>query len=152
MRTARALCSVAFCAALALPALGDPGMVVVAKGGTTPLLLWDATPAVTATVANKQPRDAALRELESQAMRILGEHANALKGAKALTIRVIYQKTGAVSPVYGTATFEGIERLFELTARAADARMHARELADQIARGSVPRRISLNVTGKLPPP
>jgi hypothetical protein len=142
---------IALCAALALPALGDQGTVVVAKGGARPLLLWDATPVVTATVANKQPRDQALRDLESQAMRILSEHANALKHAKTLTIRVIYQKTGAVSPVYGTATFEGIERVFELTAPAADARLRAKQLADAIGRGTVPAGIRLDVTGKLPP-
>lgn len=146
------LIGIALCFAFTLPAAGDTGTVVVAKAGTAPLLLWDATPLVTAIVANKQPRDAALRDLESQAMRILGEHANALQHAKTLAIRVIYQKTGAVSPIYGTATFEGIERVFELTAPAAEARLRARELADDIGRGSVPRGISLNVTGKLPPP
>jgi len=85
-------------------------------------------------------------------MQILGERAPSLRHAKSLTIRLIYQKTGAVSPVYGTATFEGIERLFELTASANDARSHAKQLADQLQHGSVPRGVDLNVTGKLPPP
>ncbi|MBV8362954.1 MAG: hypothetical protein JO018_01675 [Candidatus Eremiobacteraeota bacterium] len=133
-------------------ALADDGMVVVAKGGDKPLLLWDATPVVTTIVSTKQPRAAALQDLESRAMQILGERAPSLRHAKSLTIRLIYQKTGAVSPVYGTATFEGIERLFELTASANDARSHAKQLADQLQHGSVPRGVDLNVTGKLPPP
>ena len=151
MRRFGFISSLGFSLALAVAARADSGMVVVAKGGANPLLLWDATPVVTTTVANKQPRDAALRDLESQAMQILGERSGALRRAKTLTIRVIYQKTGAVSPVYGTATFEGIERVFELRAPAADARLHAKTFADSLAHGSVPRGVALTVTGKLPP-
>lgn len=151
MRICRTLAGIIFCTLVALPALADLGTVVVAKTGPTPLLLWDATPLVTQVVQNKQPREAALRDLESQAMQILGQHARGLKHAKSLTIRVLYQKTGAVSPVYGTATFEGVERVFELTASSADARAHAKQLAEGIARGTVPRGVRLNVTGTLPP-
>lgn len=147
MRTLSA-CLCAFL--LAAPALAEGGTVVVAKAGATPLLLWDATAMVTAAVASKRPREAALRDLESQAMQILGRHARALNNAKSLTIRVIYQKTGAVSPVYGTATFEGVERLFELTAPYEKV-LHAKQLADSIARGTVPSGVRLNITGTLPP-
>ena len=151
MNILRTLACVAFCALGAQAALADQGMVVVAKGGAAPLLLWDATPLVTTIVANKEPRPAAMRDLESQAMQILGERVRELPRAKTLTIRLIYQKTGAVSPVYGTATFEGIERVFELSASANDARMHAKQLADALGRGSVPSGIHLDVTGALPP-
>ena len=151
MKLVKALACVAFCAITAHAAFADQGTVVVAKGGSKPLLLWDATPAITAIVTNKQPRQAALQDLESQAMQILGERARSLRRAQTLTIRMIYQKTGAVSPVYGTATFEGIERVFELTAQASDARARAKQLADALEHGSVPPSIVLNVTGKLPP-
>jgi len=151
MKFLRTLACVAFCALGAQAALADQGMVVVAKGGASPLLLWDATPLVTTIVTNKQPRPAAMRDLESQAMQILGDRVRALPRAKTLTIRMIYQKTGAVSPVYGTATFEGIERVFELTAPASDARLHAKQLADALGHGSLPASLHLNVTGTLPP-
>ncbi|MBV8727280.1 MAG: hypothetical protein JO233_05810, partial [Candidatus Eremiobacteraeota bacterium] len=80
-----------------------------------------------------------------------GTRAHSLRRAQTLTIRMIYQKTGAVSPVYGTATFEGIERVFELTAPANDARTRTKQLADALKHGSVPPGIVLNVTGQLPP-
>ena len=151
MKFLRTLTCVAFCALGAQVALADQGMIVVAKGGASPLLLWDATPLVTTIVSNKQPRPVAMRDLESQAMQILGERVRALPRAKMLTIRMIYQKTGAVSPIYGTATFEGIERVFELTAPANDARSRPKQLADELARGSVPAGVRLDVSGKLPP-
>jgi len=151
MSICRTLAVIVFCTLFALPALAYLGTVVVAKTGPAPLLLWDATTLITQVVQNKQPREAALRDLESQAMQILGQHARGLKHVKFLTIRVLYQKTGAVSPIYGTATFEGVERVFELTAFSKDARAHAKELADAIARGTIPRGVRLSVTGALPP-
>ncbi|MBV9276958.1 MAG: hypothetical protein JOZ97_01835 [Candidatus Eremiobacteraeota bacterium] len=152
MTFVRMLLCLVCCALAAQTAFADDGMVVVAKGGDKPLLLWDATPVVTTIVSTKQPRQPALQDLESRAIQIVGQRVGSLKRAKNVTIRLIYQKTGAVSPVYGTATFEGIERLFELTVVADDARAHAKQLADALEHGTVPRGVSVNVTGKLPPP
>jgi hypothetical protein len=133
------------------PAFGEEGTVVQARAGANPLFLWDATAAVTAIVEKKQPREMALRELEVRALQILSARAMSVKSAKALTIRVIYQKTGAVSPIYGSATFEGVERLFELTVAPDPLRTQEKTMAQTINASKVPSGMRLVVTGELPP-
>ena len=127
------------------------GTVVTAKSGEHALILWDATPAVVTIVDNKQPRDAAMESLESQAMQIAGERAPALTDAKTITVRVVYQKIGAVNPAYGTPTFAGVERVLDLTVDAPTAKTQSGALAKSLASGTTPKGVTLQVTGVLPP-
>lgn len=129
---------------------GVDGTVIMAKAGDRPLFLWDCTPVVTKMVETKQPRDAALRELESDAMTIASERA-ATTGARSLTVRVVYQKTGAVSPTYGTATFEGVEHVFDLTVDTSDAKSHGASFASSLANGTAPKSVTVSIAGALPP-
>jgi hypothetical protein len=65
-------------------------------------------------------------------------------------VRVIYSKTGEVSPVYGTPTFADVERFATLTMKAEDAasdRDKWRELGD----GAPPAWVQFDVVGELPP-
>ncbi len=143
---------VACAAALGAPALADvKGDVFQSKGGEEPLLVWNATPAVVDIVDAKQPRDAALHDLEASAVDVLAERAPTLKDAKRLTVRVVYEKTGAVNPAYGTATFLGVERLFELSADAATIQTSHQALADALRAGKVPAAVHIVASGVLPP-
>ncbi|HEX3464747.1 MAG TPA: hypothetical protein VHS78_11925 [Candidatus Elarobacter sp.] len=139
-------------AALALPAAADDiGTVVIAKPAPDVLLLWDATPVVTRIVAEKTDRTAALQRLESSALELLAKRTTALKAARTLTVRVVYQKTGAVSPVYGTPTYEGVERVFELSGRPEDVHSKATAMERDLTAGRVPAGLHVAVSGALPP-
>ena len=129
-----------------------PGTIIVARTGSDALLLWDATPLVADIVSEKRSRVSALRDLEAQAMQILSARAATMADAKRLTIRVLYQKTGAVSPVYGTPTLEGVERVFELTAEKDRARKNGTAYSRALSQGRVPPGLHLLQTGDLPPP
>lgn len=141
--------------ALALLAAGagqarasDQGTVVVARVGTSPLLLWDATPLVAKIVSGKVETREAMRDLESQALVLLAERLpqNANEG----TIRIIYKKTGAVSAAYGEASFAGIERLADISTDRTHL-AHVKQLAAAMKSGKTPAGIRVDVQGELPP-
>jgi hypothetical protein len=127
------------------------GTVVTAKSGAHAMVIWDATPAVAGIVSDKQPRDAAMKSLESQAMQIAGQRAPSLSDAQTITVRVVYQKTGAVNPAYGTPTFAGVERVFDLTVDAAAAKSQSAALSQALAAGNTPKGVTVQVSGELPP-
>lgn len=127
------------------------GSVVVAKSGTAALILWDATSDVTAATSSQTPQAQTMIHLETTALQILHDKSAALTHSKTLTVRVLYDKTGAVSPVYHTATFEGVERVFDLTVpRPALVTQYAK-LAAEVAQAKIAAPMQLNMTGTLPP-
>ena len=129
----------------------ETGNVVMAKGGSHPLLIWDCTPALAEMVRNKVPGNTALSTLESQAMHIAGQRAGSLPQAKTITVRVLYEKIGSINPAYGTPTFTGIERVFDLSADAKVAKRQSDAFAKDLARGTTPKGVTVTQTGKLPP-
>jgi len=146
-----ALLLLAVAAAVPAAASTVQGTVVTAKTGTNALIMWDSTPAIESIVSNKQPRDAAMKSLESQAMQIAGQRAASLPDSKTITVRVVYQKIGAVNPAYGTPTFAGIERVFDLTVDSSAVKTQSDALAKSLAGGTTPKGVTLQVTGELPP-
>lgn len=139
--------------ALADPAAVRPvaGAVIVTR--TTPAeasLLWDATPYVTQLVSDKLTDEHGLHALEATALRALADKGKTL-AAPALTLKVTYAKTGAVSPVYGGATFAGFEPVLTLSAKRAALAKNAAAWSSQLADGKVPAGVIVSVTGKLPP-
>ncbi|MDQ6925476.1 MAG: hypothetical protein M3154_04475, partial [Candidatus Eremiobacteraeota bacterium] len=99
------------------------GAVIVTR--TTPAeagLMWDATPYVTQLVSEKITDERGMRALEATALRALADKGKAL-GVATLTLKVTYARTGAVSPVYKSVTFDGFESVMTIgAARAALAR------------------------------
>jgi len=128
------------------------GNIVTAKSGAAALILWDATPEVAQAVSDQTPPSALMLELERQALQILRDKSEALSHSSTLTIRVLYEKIGAVSPVYNTPTFGGDERLFELTVPRQALFTQYDKLAAAAARGEFDAPAQLNVTGTLPQP
>ena len=120
-------------------------------GGESPLLIWDATPAVVDIVAAKSPRSVALHQLEGSAIDVALQRLATMKRAKRITVRLIYQKIGAVNPEYGAATLTGVERVFELTADASAIRSDHVHLTEMLTQGNVPPGIHLVLNGELPP-
>ncbi len=129
-----------------------PGHVVVARVSDDALIIWDASPEIAAIVTNKTADDAANAQLERDALRVLAQNVSRLeKSAKSVTVRVIYNKTGAVSPVYGAPTFAGVERYATLEASYKDAAADRDKWKELDPKHAVPSWIAFKVIGRLPP-
>jgi len=127
------------------------GTITLTKARGDALIVWDATDELASLISKKPTRKATLAQLESDAALIYGDRAPALKkNARSLTILVLYTKTGAISPTYHTATFEGVERLLTVKAQTADFK-HAAQWSQSLAAGKTPAGISLEIIGQLPP-
>jgi hypothetical protein len=152
MKVLAAIVALAFVPAGAVSAQELPqGTVTLTRARGDALAVWDATSELAALVAQKPSRKAALERLESDAALVFGDRAPALKKrATTLTVLVLYTKTGAISPTYHTATFEGVERLLTLKARVKDG-ARARTWAQQLRAGRMIAGVSIDVTGQLPP-
>jgi hypothetical protein len=145
--------AIALTLAVASPApLESQGTVVVAKAQGDAIILWDVTPAVAPLVAQPETADAKVNALATAAGKILVDRAKELSRAVSVTIRVLYQKTGDVSPLYRTATFLGVEKVLEVTASRQAAAHNADAWAAELAKGVVPSGMTVKVTGALPPP
>ncbi len=153
MRLACVATLVAACTCV--PARADeskpPGNVIVARPAGNALLIWDASADVAAIVANKTSDADAKTLLERDAARVLAASLSKTDiGASSITLRVIYQKTGAVSPVYGSATFAGVERYATLRLSGRDARSDRDRWHELAGDGPLPAWFAFDVTGELP--
>jgi hypothetical protein len=137
---------VSLAAAADMPA----GTVVLVKTTPDALVLWDSSPVLAKLVGDKVGPQQALTTLESDAMVIAAQRSAGLADAKSITVQVIYSKTGAVSPMYNTATFAGVEKLLTVAGSPADIAKNGTSYAAALARGDVPPGINISVTGKLP--
>jgi hypothetical protein len=134
-------------AAADLPA----GTVVMAKSTPDALLLWDSSPVLAKMVADKVGEAHALSTLESDAMAIATQRSSGLSTAKTITVQVIYSKTGAVSPVYNTPTFAGVEKVLTVSGTPSDIAKNGATYTEQLSHGTVPAAVKVAITGKLPP-
>jgi hypothetical protein len=128
------------------------GHIVEARAtAASTLFLWDATPYVTDLVHERLVGDDGLHALEATAVMALSQRVRTSRSSSA-DLRVIYQKTGAVSPVYGIATFAGVEVVVTLHARKGDLLRNGAAWASALAQGTIPKGLAVVVSGKLPPP
>lgn len=137
---------------LAAPAIAQQvtGSVIVARAGANALVLWDATQAVVDAGNAQTPGDKALIALEQTALRALRDKSAVLPHSSKLTIRVLYDRTGAVSAVYHIATMEGTEHVFDLSVPRAVLLSKFDALEAEIAAGKIAPPLVLDMTGKLP--
>lgn len=127
------------------------GTVVTARLGAHPLFLWDCSSVVARIVRDGRRRDDALRSLEAQAVRVAAARLASAGQARDLTVRAIYQKSGAVSPVYKTATLEGVEQVFDVTVEVTALRSGDASLSRALEQGEIPNGVKIAITGALPP-
>lgn len=126
------------------------GPVLLARAGTDAQYLWNASLYVTHLLADKQGGSDGIHALEATAISALADKSRASQ-ATTVRIKVVYAKTGDVSPVYGTATFTGMEDVLTLSAARSDLAKHAAEWTQQLAAGHVPAHLKVDMTGTLPP-
>lgn len=115
------------------------------------MILWDLTPAIASIVAQPNGDATKLATIEVAAAKVLLDRLRDVPAASRVTVRVIYQKTGEVSPVYRTATFLGVEKVLDVTAVRASAAGDKIAWEAQLAKGQLPTGITVDVTGALPP-
>jgi hypothetical protein len=128
-----------------------PGHVSVARVTDDALIIWDASPEVAGFVTNKTPDAQANAQLRHDALRVAAANFSKLeKTAKSVTIRVIYNKTGAVSPVYHAETFAGVVRYATLEFPYKDAAGDSKWKSLD-AKSSLPGWMKFTVLDKLPP-
>lgn len=126
------------------------GPVIVARAGTNALILWDATADVVQAGSSSNAQDKSLVHFELLALQAMRQKAAVLPNSKLLTIRMLYDRTGAVSAVYHIATMEGTEHVFDLTAPRDEVTMKYDALVSQISAGKIAAPAQLQITGKLP--
>lgn len=128
------------------------GAIVTARAGADALLLWDATPRLISLIKSGTSNEQIFDTVESEAIVVARERESSLpKTTKSITVRVIYHRTGEVSPVYGAPTFAGIEKLVTVTVPYPELSSHANAWYASLAAGQTPADVKVDVTGKLPP-
>ena len=125
--------------------------VVIANVGPAAVLIWNASPFVAQLVANRVPDAAANDRLEHAALRAIATDVRLLTRAKTITVRILYDKTGDVSPIYGSATFAGVERYANYSFPAPLARANANRWKSLRDADALPPWGALRVIGTLPP-
>lgn len=138
---------------LPAPAAADvPGHVVLAKPGGDAIIIWDATPVVLTIVTGKMSDDAANALLERDALRDVAKLAKSLDAdVTTVSLRVTYQKIGAVNPAYGSQTFAGVERYALLTLSGPDVRSDRDRWMELSDAAALPAWVHFSITGQLPP-
>lgn len=125
------------------------GAFILARGGVSAAYLWNATPFVARLVTEKVLGADGIHSLEATAIEALAERAEH-SSANSLSVKIVYARTGAVSAVYGTPTFAGMENVLTLSAdRRALLKNHTR-WAQNIQSGGPPEGVHVMLTGKLP--
>ncbi len=126
------------------------GPVLLVRAGADAQYLWNATLYVAHLVADKQGGAEGVHALEATALAALAEKSRS-NPAPTVRIKVVYAKTGEVSPVYGTATFTGMENVLTLSAAHGELSKHAAQWVRELAAGRVPAKLTVDMTGTLPP-
>jgi hypothetical protein len=135
---------------LAAPLRPLEGPIILAKAGSSPLYLWNATLYVAHLVSDKALGDDGLHALEATAVDALGSHVSA-SSAKMVSLEVVYARTGAVSPVYNAPTFTGMEKVLTISVPCAALVRDRASWSQALASGKIPPGVRIDVTGKLPP-
>lgn len=151
-RRALSLIVLILCAGLTLAAAVRPmqGAFILARVGPQSTYVWDASQYIAQLVTDKQLDDQGMHALEATAVGELAVQAKS-SSARTLAVTIIYQRTGAVSPVYNVATFTGVEKLCTIAVTRADVAENGAAWSNEIADGHVPHDVAIKVTGKLPP-
>ena len=113
-------------------------------------MVWDATDRVVTLETAKTPTADIAKTLEAESATAATSLLPSFGKAKTVTVRVIYQKIGAVNPAYGNASLQGVERLFAITYPVADLASKAPSYADAFQKGTAPDGVIVKTLGQLP--
>ena len=129
-----------------------PGRVMLAEASGDALIIWNASPVVAAIVRSKISDAQADDMLAHDAARVLITMLpNIDRHSRTVTVRLIYDKSGAVSAAYGGAVFGGFERYALLTAPASYAVSDKDRWRELKTSQGLPSWFSYKVIGRLPP-
>ena len=135
-------------AGFAAPAV--EGKVILTRVSPDALVVWDATDRVVTLETAKTPTADIAKTLEAESATAAASMVASFGNAKTVTVRVIYQKIGAVNPAYGNASLQGVERLFAITYPVARLAATASAYADTFQKGTTPDGVTVKTLGQLP--
>jgi hypothetical protein len=143
--------AVLLCVCLTLAAIRPmEGAFILARSGPQSTYLWDASPYVAQLVSDKVLGDQGMQALEATAVSELAVRAKS-SSAQTLTVSIVYQRTGAVSPAYGVATFNGVEKVCTIVVSRVDVAKNGVMWVNEIGDGHVPHDVAIKISGQLPP-
>ncbi len=124
---------------------------IIARAGTSALILLDVTNAVVDATKNHSPHDQTMTQLETLALQTLRTESDKLPNSATLTVRVLYDKIADLNPAYNVATYAGAEKVFDMTISRQALLSQYDKLSEQLAHGTVAAPLKVDVTGELPP-
>jgi hypothetical protein len=145
---------IAIAACVTSPAVADTTpapTAIIARAGTSALILFDVTNAVVDATRNHTPHDQTMTHLEMLALQTLRSESGKLPNSTTMTVRVLYDKVADLNPAYNVATYAGAEKVFDMTISRPALLSQYDNLAAQLAQGTVAAPLKLDVTGELPP-
>jgi hypothetical protein len=128
----------------------DAPRVILARTSGSALLLWNASPVVAEIARGHLTHTAADDRLERDALRAIASELTMLPAATTITLRILYDRIGDVSPIYGSATFAGVERYATVELDGRRARSDAGRWRELRTRDPIPLWIRYRVIGTLP--
>lgn len=137
--------------AVTAPATADPrGPVVLAKSTSNALLIWQATPFVSALLSRHEPAGRALSELESAALQMVNDRKPLLRKATSVSLKVLYVRTAPQNdPQYAPTSFAGFQQLLVLTVTRS-ALNDSAKWPKAVDPQHLPPGVTAKMTGKLP--
>lgn len=147
------LASSASAAAASAPDLaGYPNpRIVLSQDASGAVLWWDATPWVERLLNENTPRDAALKALEFEAVKLFVTRGPALPTpASHLRVVVVFAKSGMVSGPYRTNASEGVRTLLVAEGSVRPRMTFAPSWEADAKRGVFPAGIAVTPATDLP--
>ncbi len=130
--------------------LADPrGPAILAKTSGNAIVMWQATNEVIALEKSTPDNATALKTLELDAVRVAKKVLGQLDHATSLSVHILYERIGSVSPQYHASTFGGFEKLATVMISATALTSHS-QWDKALARSTLPAGITVHVTGALP--
>jgi len=147
--------TIAIAALVASPAFADTTTAmpkaIIARAGTSALILLDVTNTVTDATKNHNPQVQTMTQLETLALQTLRTESDKLPNSTTLTARVLYDKIAPLNPAYNVATYAGAEKVFDMTISRQALLSQYDQLIVQLAHGTVAAPLKVEITGELPP-
>ena len=143
---------VALTAGSSLAASLVEGTTVVARETGHAAIVFNATPIVKRMTEANASAATIDDRLERQALLAIVERLRAVEKSDDVTVRIVYDRSGDVSPAYGSFPSQLIELYAQITIRTADAEAD-RDRWQEAASGNaaLPAWVPFKTIGALPP-
>lgn len=123
------------------------GPVILARGGSSAMYIWDASSYAADLIKQRVVGDAAIENVEATAASVLADKARS-SSAKTLTLMVFYKPLSAAS-IYGKPVFGAKHKLLSLSGAASALRANGGKYAEGLLQGKRFPDLHVSVFGKI---